>query len=108
MPPLLFFFFFLSLRRHVDVPSQGLNTGHSTPCSDNTRTLTNCNTGELPKIPTSILLYQTETSKNLPSIHKDAGSIPGLAPWFKDPALLRKLRCRSQMQLGSRIAVAVA
>ena len=43
----------------------------------------------------------------LTSINEDASLIPGLTQWVKDPAS-RELWCRSQMQLRSGIAAAVA
>ena len=41
--------------------------------------------------------------------HEVAGSIPALAQWVEDLALrCRELWCRSQMRLGSCVAVALA
>ena len=48
--------------------------------------------------------HNGEAETNLTSISEDTALIPGLARWAKDPACLG---CRSQMQLGSHIAVAV-
>ena len=46
-------------------------------------------------------------ARNLTHIHEDMGLIPSLTQWIKDLAF-HELWCRSQMLLGSGIAVAVA
>ena len=45
--------------------------------------------------------------KNPTSTHEDVGSIPVLHQWVKDLVLPQAVRSRSQMQLGSGVAVAV-
>lgn len=44
---------------------------------------------------------------NLTSVHENSNSIPALAEWVGD-GRCQELRCRSQMRLGSHVAVAAA
>ena len=51
--------------------------------------------------------YCGAVEMNLTRNHEVASLIPGLALWVKELALTRAVLCRSQMWLGSGVAVAV-
>ena len=97
------------------------------PChfSANAGSLTHCTTRELPSIMFYLQVYLISCNvgkkyvsigkwsshcgsliTSTTSIHEDMGSIPGFTQWVKDQAL-PWLWCRSQMRLGSGVAVAV-
>ena len=47
----------------------------------------NSNTGSEPHFQPTLNSIMTQWLTNPTSVHKDAGSIPGLAQWVKDPVL---------------------
>ena len=63
------------------------------------------NAGNIRKEHLKHVYWRSRWLTNPTGIHGDGGSIPGLAQCVRDPAL-HELWCRSQMRLGSHVAVA--